>query len=77
MDDSVIDVVDDEWRKDLYNLKTAEEISEHIGYNLIINDLVLSQLDGWADQPDTNAEIIFHPNWDIKSVEIFEEEDKS
>lgn len=57
VDDHVIDVVDDEWRSQLYNLTTAEEISEHIAYNLL-RGVRLSQLDGWADQPDTNANLL-------------------
>ncbi len=55
LDDQVIDVVDDEWRSHLYNLRTPEEIAEHIAYNLIFNNGSLSILDGWADQPDENA----------------------
>jgi hypothetical protein len=68
LDDQVIDVVDDEWRSQLYDLYTPEEIAEHIAYNLIANNARLSQLDGWADQPDSNADLK-SINWDFEEVE--------
>jgi len=58
LDDQVIDVVDDAWRAGLYDLHTPEEIAEHIAYNLIFNKWSLSALDGWADQPDSNARLL-------------------
>jgi hypothetical protein len=57
LDEQVISVVDDEWRSQLYNLHTPEDIAEHIAYNLIFNGGYLSDLDGWADQPDSNAKL--------------------
>ncbi len=71
LDDQVIDVVDDEWRSYLYNLHTPEEIAEHIAYNLIFNSGELSMLDGWADQPDSNARLI---GGDADVDEIYAEE---
>ena len=69
LDDQVIDVVDDEWREQLYNLKNEIEIAEHIGWNLV-QGLKLSQLDGWADQPDSNAKILpGYPDYEIDSIE--------
>jgi len=53
----VIDTVDDEWRDSLYNLHTPEEIAIMVGLNLD-RGYRLSMLDGWADQPDSNAEIL-------------------
>ena len=50
LDDEVIQVVDDEWRKELYNLKTPEEIAKHIAYNLLTGR-TLSMIDGWQDLP--------------------------
>ena len=58
LDDKVIDVVDDEWRSQLYDLHTPEDIAEHIAFNLVINKWRLSSLDGWADQPDENAKMV-------------------
>jgi hypothetical protein len=66
LDDQVIDVVDDEWRSQLYNLKTPEQIAEHIAYNMLAYDSNLASLDGWADQPNSNARIIGYPDWDCE-----------
>jgi hypothetical protein len=68
LDDQVIDVVDDQWRHDLYDLRTPEEIAEMIGDNMIRNRASLSDLDGWADQPDSNAKIL-DEEWYIDDVE--------
>jgi len=71
LDDAVINVVDDEWRSQLYNLKTPEEIAEHVAYNLVINKAHLSQLDGWVDQPDENAKLISkEPDWNMLAREL-------
>lgn len=67
LDEQVISVVDDEWRSALYPLNDDEDIAEHIAYNFVRNNARLSQLDGWADQPDSNAKLI---NEDWKVVEI-------
>ena len=55
----VIDAVDDEWRDTFYGLHTPEDIAEMVAYNLAINRWPLSQLDGWADQPDENARVLY------------------
>lgn len=57
LEDDVIDVVDDAWRKELYDLRTPEDIAKMIGRNMI-KGTALSNLDGWADQPNTNAKLI-------------------
>lgn len=72
IDQKAIDVVDDDWRKHLYNLRTPSEIAEHIGYNLVINNADLSRLDGWADQTDDLAKIIEEPEWEMYVNEITE-----
>ncbi len=58
LDDHVIDVVDDEWRRQLYNLDTPEEIASHVAWCLL-RGWRLSSMDGWADQPNSNAQIIY------------------
>ena len=68
LDNAVIDVVDDEWRRNLYDLRTPEDIAKHIGYNLIFNGASLSHLDGWADLPDKDARAMRH-DLDIKVKE--------
>ena len=69
LDKQVIDVVDDEWREYLYQLDTPEEIAAHVGYNLVINGIPLSMMDGWADQPDTNARIV-DVDWEVVADEV-------
>lgn len=58
LDQEVINQVDDEWRESLYNLKDAEDIAAHIGFNLIFNNWKLSELDGWANLKDNMAKLI-------------------
>ena len=73
LDDAVIEAVDDEWRAQFYNLHTPERIAEHIGFNLIINRQPLSDLDGWADQPNGNARVLEWPDlidWEIEVEEV-------
>lgn len=57
LDEKVIDAVDDDWRAHIYKLVTPEEIAQHIAYNFVVNGARLSQLDGWADQPDERARL--------------------
>jgi hypothetical protein len=57
IEDEVIKAVDDEWRKIFYDLKTPQEIAEHIAYNQIVNDAGLSRLDGFANFPDSYSVI--------------------
>jgi hypothetical protein len=66
--DEVIDVVDDEWRSQLYDLNGAEEIAAHIGRNMAVNDAELSLLDGWADQPNSNARMTLEPDWEVTYI---------
>lgn len=68
LDDAVIKAVDDDWRANFYALYDDIDIAEHIGYNMLCNDASLSQLDGWADQPNENARIVSTDNsWDIEA----------
>ena len=76
LDDAVIEAVDDGWRAQFYKLVTPEGIAEHVGFNLIVNRGRLSMLDGWADQPDTNARVIEWPNLDVWDVEAEEVENE-
>lgn len=78
LDDVVIEAVDDEWRSCFYKLYTPEDIAKHIGFNLVVNRCLLSDLDGWADQPDGNARVLEWPDlnwdWDIEVEEIDKDE---
>ena len=68
LDDEVIDRVDDEWREHLYDLKTPEEIAVHICYNMVENNIGLSQMDGWADLPREMAVMVKWPEFDVDMV---------
>ena len=73
LDQAVIDAVDDSWREMLYPLYTPEDIARHIAYNMVVNRLELSDLDGWADQPASNARVLEYPDlesYDMKAREI-------
>jgi hypothetical protein len=75
LDQKVIDVVDDEWRSQLYDLHTPEEIASHIGYNLMRHGwgYGLTNLDGWADLDNSLAKVIKYPDldqWETRAEEI-------
>lgn len=73
LDEICINVVDDDWRDHLYNLHTPEEIAAHIAYNLFVNGIKLTQMDGWADQKDSMVKIVKYPhldNFDVVAIEI-------
>jgi hypothetical protein len=75
LDQAVIDAVDDEWRSEFYGLWTTDDVVEHIAYNLFVNRIPLSSMDGWADQPNTNAELDMHDprldlGWEFEVIEL-------
>jgi hypothetical protein len=72
LDDDVINAVDDEWRSSFYQLHSKEDIAEHIGYNLIINNITLSHMDGWADMLNHKASIIEYPDWEVTATELLD-----
>lgn len=43
------------WRNTFYKLDTEEKVLEMLAYNFGVRDSRLSQLDGWADLPDSAA----------------------
>jgi len=53
---TVLDAVDDDWRANFYSLNTPEDIAAHIARNMHAG-MELSQMDGFADQPSTNAHL--------------------
>lgn len=70
LDDAVIDRVDDDFRSSLYNLHGAQEIAEHVGYNLIVNGGRLSIMDGWADMDNDNARVLGVVDWTTEASEV-------
>jgi hypothetical protein len=70
IDEAIINSVDDEWRKQLYkDVKTPEDIAEYIAYNIFVNNLKLSHIEGFADQPDENIEIQLTPIFEAHCLE--------
>ncbi len=58
VDDALLSsVLTDEWRGRFYNFLFASEVAEHLAFNLLGGHGV-SQLDGFADQPDSAACIV-------------------
>lgn len=70
LDEEVIAGVDDSWREQFHgDVKTPESIAEHIGFNLVKNGLSLSEIDGFADQPNSHA-LISGEEWEAEAEEI-------
>lgn len=42
-------------------------VVEHLAFNLVGNDLRLSQIDGYANCPDASV-IVLYEDWDVESV---------
>lgn len=71
VDQAVIDAVDDDWRKQLYNFITVNDIIEHLAFNVVKNGCTdLSGLDGWADQPASNMEVGSVDLFDFDAEEV-------
>ncbi len=64
---NVIEAVDDEWKEMFYALDTPEEIADMVGRNLLDGSR-LSQLDGFADQPDSYAVIRGCPEYTVEAI---------
>jgi len=54
IEQSVFDAVNDEFREHLYDLQDDEDILEMIA-SCLLRRMSLSQLDGWANLPDSYA----------------------
>lgn len=56
LDDEVVLAVNDDWRETFYpSITTPQKVAEHIAFNMIVNDLKLSGIDGFANLPDEMA----------------------
>lgn len=48
----------DGWRDDLYNLRTRDEVLEHLAFNAVCNGAENAlRLDGWADLPENAVQM--------------------
>lgn len=68
LDEQVISVVDDDWRNVFYDFYDDIDIVEHIAYNMLRNDASLSEIDGWGDQPNSNATLV-GGKWELDDCE--------
>jgi hypothetical protein len=68
VDESLFDVVDEDWKKCFYDFEEDIDVAEHIGYNMVANRYSLSDLDGFADQPDSKARFVDWPSYQIDSI---------
>lgn len=44
---------------------SEKEVVEHLAFNLVVNGLRLSQIDGYANCPDESADVFYVP-WDVE-----------
>jgi hypothetical protein len=47
-----------EWQANFYVFQNERDVLDHLAYNLVINNARLSQLDGWADRPDSDCVVV-------------------
>lgn len=64
----VFNQVDEDFKKQFYDLDTDSDIVEMIAYNLI-QGRQLSQLDGFANLPDKSAVWVQHPDYVAETVD--------
>lgn len=58
IDDSVIGRgLSAEYAAAMYEHRDADEVAEHLAYNLAINNIRLSQIDGFSDMDDQLADL--------------------
>lgn len=60
----------DEWRQQMLQFTRDEQFVEHIAYNMVLNNLDLIQIDGYADQPKERAKVLRVPDWEVEAEEI-------
>ena len=58
LDDAVINNVDDSWRKQFYDFNSLQQVINHIAFNMIVNDLKLSDIDGFANLSNDMAVLL-------------------
>jgi len=69
-DDAVFAQVDEDWRRQFYrNVRTPDDVAEHVGGAMIKLHSELSGLDGFADLPDSAARIV-KEEWEAEAEPI-------
>jgi hypothetical protein len=61
LDQQVFDNVDDEWRKDIYNIGGDDEIAAFIGYHLCVRNSRLNEIEGFSNLENNLANVIKWP----------------
>lgn len=75
VEDEIIDRTQQEdWRRDFYTLDELDAV-EMLMRNLVFRRVSLSQMDGWADAPDTAATVAV-TDIDRDYINRFEEADR-
>lgn len=62
------EVLTDTWRTQFYPLHTPTDVAEHLAYNFLCNGASLTQLDGFADRPWSDAFIV-REEWEFLEEE--------
>lgn len=61
----------DEWRESMMHYTTDEQFVEHIAYNMVVNNLPLHSIDGYADQPEERVALQERaPEWEMDVSEV-------
>lgn len=58
LDDAVIANVNDNWHEFFYDFTELQQIANHIAFNMIVNDLTLSRINGFANLSDDMAVLL-------------------
>ena len=61
---------DEKWRKHMFPIHTLSELAEHLGYNMVVNGLRLSSIDGFADRDDHQCVLVECPMWGVEAREV-------
>lgn len=67
LDERVLAHVDDDWRRQFYPLRSAEEVAEHLGHNVLLNGCDLSDIDGFANLDDALMRV---SDEDVEDIEV-------
>ncbi len=66
IDEEVLNGIDDNWRKQMFDFKTTRDVVSYIASAMILDGSSLSQVDGFADRKDTDASV----KWVISGVDV-------
>jgi hypothetical protein len=68
LDQKLIDAIDDDWRKTFYeDVRTPEDIAEHIAFACVVRGFRFSQLDGFNGLPEAK---LHEGEWELEATEV-------